>query len=172
MGTVNYVGQALKNLFSKPATVKYPFEPREYPERTRGHVENDMNACVLCGLCQMKCPTGAITVDKKEQTWTIRPFSCIQCRSCVDNCPKKCLSMDRQYQEPGTEKIEKKFDLSDSQKEALAAQAKAAAEKAAAAKAALEAKKKAEEAAKNAAAPGAEGESKAARVSETTNTGE
>ena len=145
MSTVNYVGQALKNLFSKPATCKYPFEPREFPERTRGHVENDMDKCVLCGLCQMRCPTGAITVDKKEQTWAIRPFSCIQCRCCVDNCPKKCLSMEQQYQEPGERKIEKKFDLSDSQKEALAAQAKAAAEKAAAAKAAIEAKKKAEE---------------------------
>ena len=63
----------------------------------------------------------------------------------MDNCPKKCLSMEQQYQEPGERKIEKKFDLSDSQKEALAAQAKAAAEKAAAAKAAMEAKKKAEE---------------------------
>ncbi len=154
MNTVNYVGQALKNLFTKPATVKYPFEPREYPERTRGHVENDMDVCILCGLCQMRCPTGAITVDKKEQTWAIRPFSCIQCRSCVDNCPKKSLSMGQQYQEPGSEKIEKKFDLSDKQKEALAAQAKAAAEKAAAAKAAMEAKKKAEaEAAAAGAAP-------------------
>ena len=144
MSNVNYVGQALKNLFSKPATCKYPFEPREFPERTRGQVENDMDKCILCGLCQMRCPTGAITVDKKEQTWAIRPFSCIQCRSCVDNCPKKCLSMDRQYQEPGERKIEKKFDLSDKQKEALAEQARIAAEKAAAAKAAMEAKKKAE----------------------------
>ena len=65
----------------------------------------------------------------------------------MDKCPKKSLSMGQQYQEPGSEKIEKKFDLSDKQKEALAAQAKAAAEKAAAAKAAMEAKKKAEEAA-------------------------
>ena len=155
MSTVNYVGQALKNLFSKPATCKYPFEPREFPERTRGHVENDMDKCILCGLCQMRCPTGAITVDKKEQTWAIRPFSCIQCRSCVDNCPKKCLSMDRQYQEPGERKIEKKFDLSDKQKEALAEQARIAAEKAAAAKAAMEAKKKAEaEAAAKAAEAG------------------
>ena len=156
MSTVNYIGQALKNLFSKPATLNYPFEKREFPERTRGHVENDMDACILCGLCQMRCPTGAITVDKKAQTWVIRPFSCIQCRCCVDNCPKKSLSMDKQYQEPGSEKIENVFELSDKQKEVLAAQAKAAAEKAAAAKAAMEAKKKAE--AEAAAKAGASGE--------------
>ncbi len=144
MSNVNYLGQAIKNLFSKPATVKYPFEPREYPEGTRGHVENDMDLCILCGLCQMRCPTGAITVDKKEQTWTIRPFSCIQCKCCVDNCPKKSLSMDRQYQEPGTEKTERVLPLSQKQKEFLAAQAKAAAEKAAAAKKAMEEKAAAE----------------------------
>ena len=147
MGIINFTGTELKNLFSKPATVKYPFAPREYKERTRGHVENDMEACVLCGLCQMKCPTHAITVDKQKQTWSIRPFSCIQCRSCVDNCPKKSLSMENTYQEPGDMMITQTFELSDKQKEALAAQAKAAAERAAAAMAA----KKAAEAA--AAAP-------------------
>ena len=147
MGFINFTGTELKNLFSKPATVKYPFEPREYKERTRGHVENDMNACVLCGLCQIKCPTHAITVDKQKQTWAIRPFSCIQCRCCVDNCPKKSLSMANTYQEPGDMKITKSFDLSDSQKAVLAEQARVAAERAAAAKAAAEAKKKAEEAA-------------------------
>ena len=144
MGALNYTGKVLKNLFSKPVTTKYPFEPKTFTERTRGHVVNDMDVCILCGLCQMKCPTGAITVDKPGQTWAIRPFSCIQCRACVDNCPKKSLSMDPKYQEPGVEKIEKKFDLTDAQKERLAEQARIAAEKAAAAKAAMEAKKAAE----------------------------
>ncbi|MCR4908649.1 MAG: 4Fe-4S dicluster domain-containing protein [Lachnospiraceae bacterium] len=144
MGAINFTGRVLKNLFSKPVTTKYPFEPHVFKERTRGHVENDMDVCVLCGLCQMKCPTGAITVDKKEQTWEIRPFSCIQCRSCVDQCPKKSLSMAQEYQEPGSEKLTKTFPLSDAQKERLAEQARIAAEKAAAAKAAAEAKKKAE----------------------------
>ncbi len=143
MGAINFTGRVLKNLFSKPVTTKYPFEPKVFQERTRGHVENDMDVCVLCGLCQMKCPTGAITVDKKEQTWAIRPFSCIQCRSCVDQCPKKSLSMAPEYQEPGTDKLTKTFPVSDAQKERLAEQARIAAEKAAAAKAAAEAKKKA-----------------------------
>ena len=148
MGAINFAGRALKNLFSKPATVNYPYEPRIFPERTRGHVENDMNACILCGVCQMRCPTKAITVDKAAQTWAIRPFSCIQCRCCVDNCPKKSLSMEQAYQEPGSVKITKTYDLSDSQKEFLAEQARAAAERAAKAKeaaAAAAAKKAAED---------------------------
>lgn len=144
MGIINFTGTELKNLFSKPATVKYPFAPREYKERTRGHVENDMDACVLCGLCQIKCPTHAITVDKQKQTWAIKPFSCIQCRACVDNCPKKSLSMANTYQEPGDMKITKTFNLSDKQKQALAEQARIIAEKAAAAKKLAEEKKKAE----------------------------
>ncbi len=144
MGAINYTGRVLKNLFSKPVTTKYPFEPKTFPERTRGHVENDMDACILCGLCQMRCPTGAISVDKQAQTWAIRPFSCIQCRACVDNCPKKSLSMHQKYQEPGSEKIENKFELTQAQKDRMAEQARIAAEKAAAAKAAAEAKKAAE----------------------------
>ena len=34
-----FTGQALKNLFSKPATTSYPFEPKNYPERSIRKVE-------------------------------------------------------------------------------------------------------------------------------------
>lgn len=136
MSLINFNKTVIKNLFSKPATRKYPFEPKVYPERTRGHVVNDMDVCVLCGLCSIKCPTRAITVDKAAKTWNIRPMSCIQCRSCVDNCPKKCLSMDTQYTEPGTEKITKTFPQSEKAIAAQEALMKAAKERAAAAAAA------------------------------------
>ena len=139
MGLINFNKTVIKNLFSKPATRKYPFEPKEYPERTRGHVQNDMDVCVLCGLCSIKCPTRAITVDKVAKTWSIRPMSCIQCRCCVDNCPKKCLSMDTHYTEPGTEKVTKTFKQSEkaiAAQEALMKAAKERAQAAAAAKAA------------------------------------
>lgn len=136
MSLINFNKTVIKNLFSKPATRKYPFEPKVYPERTRGHVVNDMDVCVLCGLCSIKCPTRAITVDKAAKTWNIRPMSCIQCRSCVDNCPKKCLSMDTQYTEPGSEKITKSFPQSEKAIAAQEALMKAAKERAAAAAAA------------------------------------
>lgn len=149
MSFANFTKIELKNLFKKPATEKYPNGPATYKEVTRGHVVNDMDACVLCGLCQMRCPTGAITVDKKKQTWSIRPFSCIQCRCCVENCPKKSLSMAKEYTEPDTAKGQHDFDLSDRQKEVLAEQARQAAERAAQA---MEARKKAAAAAQSAAA--------------------
>lgn len=133
MALVSFKKTILRNLFSKPYTRK---AEKEYPEGTRGHVENDMDVCILCGLCSIKCPTHAITVDKAEKTWSIRPMSCIQCRCCVDNCPKKCLSMGTRFQEPGDEKVTKTFKQSEKAIAAQEALMKAAKERAAAAAAA------------------------------------
>jgi len=109
MGVMNFTGTVLKNLFSKPATRLYPFEPREYTERTRGRVEIDIDSCIFCGMCQRKCPTGAITVNKNDKTWKIERFNCVQCACCVKNCPKKCLFMAKEYTEPGADKLEDTF---------------------------------------------------------------
>lgn len=133
MAIVSFNKTVLHNLFSKPKTRK---AEKEYPEGTRGHVENNMDLCILCGLCSIKCPTHAITVDKAEKTWSIRPMSCIQCRCCVDNCPKKSLSMGLRFQEPGSEKVTKTFKMSEKAIAAQEALMKAAKEKAAAAAAA------------------------------------
>ncbi len=104
MSLFTFVKTEFRNLFSKPATRPYPQQPKQFMERTRGHIENDIDLCILCGLCARKCPTGAITVNRAEKTWTIRRFSCVQCGSCVEGCPKKCLSMHQSYTQPGPEK--------------------------------------------------------------------
>lgn len=93
-------GRVLKNLFRRPATTQYPFEPVEYPERMRGHVRIEMEKCITCGLCARSCPSQAIAVDRKAGTWTIERFDCVQCGSCVLACPKKCLFMEKGYTEP------------------------------------------------------------------------
>lgn len=103
---MNFSGTILKNLFSKPVTKNYPAEPAQYPERSRGHIENDFDQCILCGLCMRNCPTGAIVVEKNEGNWKINRFDCIQCGYCTLKCPKKCLSIVPGYQEPGPEKFE------------------------------------------------------------------
>ncbi len=97
---MNFTGTMLKNLFSKPVTKNYPAQPAVYPERSRGHVEIDIESCITCGICKMSCPSGAIQVDKTAGTWTINRFDCVQCGYCAVKCPKKCLSIVPGYQEP------------------------------------------------------------------------
>ena len=103
---MTFAGQAIKNLFSKPATTSYPAVPRECPERTRGHIELDAESCILCGVCMRSCPPGAIKVNREAGEWTINRFDCIQCGYCADKCPKKCLALVPGYQEPGSKKFE------------------------------------------------------------------
>ena len=90
-------GMSLKNLFSKPATRRYPFEPQVYTEMMRGHIDIDMDVCILCSICQKRCPATAIVVDKPGGTWELNPFACVQCGACVRACPKKCLFMRPDY---------------------------------------------------------------------------
>lgn len=89
----------------KSSTRLYPVEKREYQERTRGHVVHDSDTCILCGICERKCPGGALKVDKAARTWTINRMACVQCNYCVEVCPKSSLSMDIHYIPPSVEKV-------------------------------------------------------------------
>lgn len=93
MGGFKLGKMTLRSLFSKPATVQYPFEKREPYPAMRGHVVNDIDECILCGLCTRACPVQALAVNRKEGTWTINPYRCIQCGHCIRECPRDSLSM-------------------------------------------------------------------------------
>ncbi|EKD26901.1 MAG: hypothetical protein ACD_79C00972G0007 [uncultured bacterium] len=102
----------IKNLFSKPATVKFPFGPAPEPYAgTRGKINIDISACIFCGICQKKCPTQAINVVKADKKWSINRLRCITCNACVDVCPKKCLVMGNKYTTPGALKIDEIFQV-------------------------------------------------------------
>ena len=91
---------ALEGLFRKPATVRYPLERKPVYAATRGRIAIEEAKCILCVLCDKKCPTGAIKVDRAGKTWAIDRLRCIQCGYCVEVCPKKCLVMQTMYSPP------------------------------------------------------------------------
>lgn len=82
----------------------YPTIPRQWQERTRGHIESRIEDCIFCGICQKKCPTGAIEVDRTNRTWSIARMQCVSCGCCIVSCPKKCLTNENAYTAPSTEK--------------------------------------------------------------------
>jgi Formate hydrogenlyase subunit 6/NADH:ubiquinone oxidoreductase 23 kD subunit (chain I) len=89
-----------KNLIHGPYTVPYPIKQKDKYDRTRGKVAISIDDCIFCGMCERRCPTGAIKTDKAKALWTIERLKCIQCNYCNEVCPKKCLSMENQYTEP------------------------------------------------------------------------
>lgn len=101
----------MTSLFKKPATLMYPVIPREWQERTRGHISIVEKDCILCSICSKRCPTHAIKVDREGRTWTINRMDCVQCGSCADNCPKKCLTMENQYSAPSAVKTIEVHDI-------------------------------------------------------------
>ena len=150
---LNFTGTLLKNLVSKPVTKNYPEEPAVYPERTRGHIEIDIDQGISCGLCVRNCPPRCIVVDKGAGTWTINRFDCIACGYCATKCPKSCLKLVPGYQAPARKKAADTYQKSPEVMEAERRKAAEMAAKKAAALKAAQAKKAAQAAAAAAPAP-------------------
>lgn len=97
MAHLKLFGTIFGSAFKKPATRLYPFEKREAFKGTRGMIKFDGAKCNSCTLCMLKCPTGAIKVDRAAKTWAIDRLKCILCGACVTACTKSALSMDGSY---------------------------------------------------------------------------
>ena len=116
MGSFKLGAMTLGGLFKKPETIQYPAQTKPMPAGLKGHVVNDVETCILCSICAKRCPTSAITVDKKARTWAINPFRCVQCGSCVRECPKQCLTIDPHYAAPATQMERSVFDVPEHEK--------------------------------------------------------
>ena len=90
----------MRNLVSRPATTKYPNVSADIPKGNRGRLDWDMEKCILCGLCQKRCPTLAVTMDKNVGTISLQVHRCISCGVCAEICPKSAIGMSRDYSPP------------------------------------------------------------------------
>ena len=98
---------ALKFLFKKPHTLRFPFELKEISPRYRGFHINDWEKCTGCGNCADICPNEAITMKEiqeieprpgeKNERPEIDYGRCCFCGLCVDICPTGSLSLSRDY---------------------------------------------------------------------------
>ncbi|KPK97837.1 MAG: hypothetical protein AMK75_07190 [Planctomycetes bacterium SM23_65] len=99
--------KAIRFLFKKPLTLRYPFEPKEPAPRYRGFHLNDWDKCTGCGNCADICPNEAITmievpgIEPKPGEKNERPQldygRCCFCGLCVDICPPGSLRLSRDY---------------------------------------------------------------------------
>ena len=99
----------LGGLFRRPATRPYPAQARPAYAGARGAIVNDEAACILCGLCARRCPTGCIEVDKKGRLWAHDPFRCVLCGVCTESCPTGSLKQTEER--PGLLEIRGRTEL-------------------------------------------------------------
>ena len=94
-----------KNIVKGSATRHYPIEVRPGFKDARGELSNEVTECTLCGICAKKCPSQAITVDRKQRLWELNPYSCVFCGICVESCPKNCLVHSADHKKPVRDKV-------------------------------------------------------------------
>jgi len=100
-----------KNLFSKPATRRYPFKDiREPFPGYRGKIHFDTTRCNACGACARLCPARAIEANKEKKQVKYYPFRCIYCGTCLA-CPREAITQDAHYTPPDTKKAEELYKV-------------------------------------------------------------
>lgn len=101
-------GTIFTSLKRKSSCEMYPVKPSRSYKKTRGSIKIDSSKCTLCTLCDKKCPTHAIKVDRAAGYWKINRGKCILCKECVHVCRPGSLTMENQYMAPtGTIQIDK-----------------------------------------------------------------
>ena len=96
--------EAIKAVFSRRFTTRYPFEPHVPPDGFRGKPEFDEDECIGCGACAEVCPALAIEViDRPDEPRPVRVLEqrwdkCIFCGQCELNCPtEKGIRLTKEY---------------------------------------------------------------------------
>jgi formate hydrogenlyase subunit 6/NADH:ubiquinone oxidoreductase subunit I len=93
--------EVLNHLWKTPATIKYPFEAVEMPDKFRGQIRFIAENCIGCKLCVKDCPADAIEIIKvadKQFDCIFDLDKCIYCAQCVMSCNKKALESSKGFE--------------------------------------------------------------------------
>ena len=118
--------ELMSHLFKKPATVLYPLERLEPPERFRGRLIWDDANCIRCSMCVRDCPSEALelvergdgSVDDKGKPvkdLVAAMSRCIFCGQCSWVCPKDALRFERVFELAQGDKAELKMYVENAQ---------------------------------------------------------
>jgi formate hydrogenlyase subunit 6/NADH:ubiquinone oxidoreductase subunit I len=94
--------EALKSLFSRPYTSRFPLEQPRIPDGFRGKPQFYQDDCVGCLACLEVCPARAIEcVDDKKtklRTLTHHQDTCIYCQQCERACiTEKGIKLTKEF---------------------------------------------------------------------------
>ncbi len=94
------MGIGFRKIFTRKATINYPFEKNPLSPRFRGEhalrrYANGEERCIACKLCEAICPAQAITIEaeprddgsRRTTRYDIDMTKCIYCGFCQEACP-------------------------------------------------------------------------------------
>lgn len=85
MGYFKLGKMTLKSLFKRPETIRYPYETKPPVEDLKGHVENDIVECTLCGICAKRAQRAASRWIKRLNLGrSTRSIASSAARACVN----------------------------------------------------------------------------------------
>ena len=91
--------EVLKNLFSKPFTVRYPKEKAVWiSPNFRGKVVPIPEKCKGHAICVRNCPSYAIKMINNNRNIEIDQGKCVLCGLCVYNCPEKAIKIVPEFE--------------------------------------------------------------------------
>lgn len=98
--------EVIKNLFSRPMTVRFPWQSIPILDGYRGEPIFDINSCTSCRLCARICPDRAIEMvaapDEYKNRYPgkyprIDIGKCCFCGLCQDICPEGGITLTKSF---------------------------------------------------------------------------